>query len=109
MVVMASKLEQTDFSKAEIQPVLPMSHPCDESPVKINYDYMGKVSAWIAEVKFQPGLGKPRPRLTVLKISHVIVFSPDLNNNFHSFSSLFSPRPEIFQVIANNFYQGYVG
>ena len=27
--------------------------------LKINYDYMEKVSARIAEVKFQPGPGKP--------------------------------------------------
>ena len=43
--------------------------------LKINYDYMEKVSALIAEVKFQHGLGKPESRLTGLKISHVIVFS----------------------------------
>ena len=41
---------------------------------KSNYDYIEKVSAPIAEVKFQPGLGKPGSRLTGLKISDVIMF-----------------------------------
>ena len=51
--------------------------------LQINYDYIGKVSARIAEVKSKPRLGKPGSRLTGLKISHVIVFSPGWNNKFH--------------------------
>ena len=58
---------------ARLADVSPMwSKPC----FKINYDYLEKVSARIAVVKFQPGLGQPGSRLTGLKISHVIVFSP---------------------------------
>ena len=72
VVVMASKLEQTDFSPS----CRCLTHVV-KAPLKINYDYMEKVSAWIAEVKFQPGLGKLGSLLTGLKISHVIVFSLD--------------------------------
>ena len=51
---------------------------CGQSHIESNYDYMEKVQAQIAEVKFQPCLGKPGSRLTGLKISRVIiiVFSP---------------------------------
>ena len=89
--------------------------------VKSNYDYMEKVSAWIVEVKFQPGLGKPGSRPTELKISHVIVFSPGWNRmSIHSllefqprlkFSlwSIFSTWAAVLQVIAINFHPGYGG
>ena len=89
--------------------------------VKNNYDYMKKVSARVAEVRFQPGVGKPRSRLTGLKISHIIVFS--LGRNIISICSLldfhpelklfmlttFSAQDEIFHAIAINFQPGYVG
>ena len=62
----------------EFQPILPMPHPSGQSPIESHYKYNYKesVSAWIAEKKFQPGLGKPGSHITGLKISHVIVFSP---------------------------------
>ena len=88
--------------------------------LKINYDYVGKVSARIVEVKFKPGLGKPGSHLTGLKISHVIVFSPgEIIISMHflldfqpglkfSLYIIISAWAEILHVIANNSHPGYV-
>ena len=65
-----------------------------------NYHYIEKVSALIAEVKFQPGTGKPVSHLTGLKISHVIVLSPGCNRvSSHSLPNF---QAEIPHVIENN-------
>ena len=91
-----------------------MSHPCDQSPVK---NLHGKVSVQIANVKFQPSLGKPGSRLTGLKISHVIVYSrakaiisihslldfqPELKFSLHVCSNF--SQTEIVHIIPNNFH-----
>ena len=61
---------------------------------------MKKVSARIAEVKFQPGIGKPVSHLTGLKNSYEIVFNPGCNRvSIHSLPNFHS---EIPHVIANN-------
>ena len=59
-----------------IQPGLPMSRLRGQKPHKNIYDYVKKISAPVAEVKFQPGQGRPGSRLNGLKISQVNVFSP---------------------------------
>ena len=78
--------EISDFIRAwlhrEFQPGLNFSPFCRclayavKSLIKNIYDYMKKISARVAEVKFQPGQGRPGSRLNGLKISDVIVFSP---------------------------------
>ena len=46
-----------NFSRAEFQPVLPMSCLRGQKPHKNIYDHIKKISARVAEVKFQPGQG----------------------------------------------------
>ena len=53
-----------------------------DTSIKNIYDYMKKISARVAEVKFQPGQGRPGSRLNGLKISHVSCSARAENSNW---------------------------
>ena len=67
-----------------------------------SHHYMERVSAQIAEVKFQPG--KPGSHLTGLKISHVIMFSPGSNRvSIHSLPDFQAESLFVITIFSTDF------
>ena len=91
-----------------------MSRLCGQSPVKnwlrlhgksSSPDSRGEVPARSRQAGIPPNRAENFSCNCVqpgLKISHVIVFSPGWNNNFHLFSSRFSARAEILFAYNNS-------